>query len=294
MIVDLGRGTVSTGFRFSGFESVIVDLGAGDDVIYGAAGIWAAVYAGEGDNVAIGSDGDELFQGRSGDDVMLGKGGNDTLVGNGGDDVLDGGAGDDLVWLYKPEGVVRGGDGQDLLHIQAEAVLESLEFDALAGSMNTGLVFSGFESYRVQTNIYNENDDTDDTLRGGHGNDVFHSSLGEDLIDGRGGDDEIWGGADADVLIGGAGADTFYWDGDAAPGNGVDRVVDFDPDGGDVLRFGTNAKHRMGIDDFDDFLGLARDTEAGVFVPFGQGRSDGILLEGVKLADLGADDILFY
>ncbi len=64
----------------------------------------------------------------------------------------------------------------------------AIDFDAMAGMMGPSLVFRGIESFRVVTNLYEQNDDT---LRGGAGNDVLTSNYGDDLIDGRAGDDEI-------------------------------------------------------------------------------------------------------
>lgn len=291
IILDFERGTASTGLSFSGFEQAVVSLGSGDDVVLGSSTMTASVFAGDGDNVLIGGSNRDHFQTGSGDDIMLGRGGDDTLVGFGGGDVIDGGEGDDLIWLFRPEGVIEGGAGDDVLHIAADTIEEAISFDAVAGTMGQGLVFSGIETFRVVTNEYN---DYDDRLRGGGGNDFLTSNNGEDLLDGRAGDDTLWGGGGADRLTGGAGADTFIWDRDASAGNGIDRVTDFDPASGDVLQLGWDAQREMGVHDFDGFLSLASDTADGVFVPFGLGSGDGILLEGVARSDLAADDVDFF
>ncbi|MBD9507975.1 hypothetical protein IB277_14570 [Ensifer sp. ENS07] len=121
------------------------------------------------------------------------------------------------------------------------------------------------------------------------------TSSGWDLLDGRAGDDELWGGSGADRLIGGAGADIFIWDRDASTGNGIDHVVDFDPESGDVLRFNWAAQREMDVHNFADFLSVASDTESGVFISFGGlGSSDGILLEEVALSDLTASNVDFF
>ncbi|WEX79194.1 calcium-binding protein [Sinorhizobium numidicum] len=307
--VDLERGTASTGLVFRGFEKIDITLGSGDDVVFGSSNMMGSVFAGEGDNVLIGGSSRDHFDAGSGDDVMLGNGGDDTLIGRGGVDFIDGGDGNDLIRLFRPEGIIEGGAGDDTLHIAADHVMGAIDFDALAGMMGPSLVFRGIESFRVVTNLYDQNDDT---LRGGGGNDVLASNNGDDLIDGRAGDDEIsggggadrliggagddqiWGGGGADQLIGGAGADTFIWSRGALTGNGIDRVVDFDPASGDVLRFDRSALRAMGIRDFDGFLSLASDTEDGVFVSYGFGSRDGILLEGVALSSLRSDDVLFF
>ena len=307
--VDLERGTASTGLVFRGFEKVDITLGSGDDVVFGSSHMMASVFAGEGDNVLIGGSGRDHFDAGSGDDVMLGNGGDDTLIGRGGVDLIDGGEGNDLIRLFRPEGIIEGGAGDDALHIAADHVMGAIDFDAMAGMMGPSLVFRGIESFQVVTNLYEQNDDT---LRGGAGNDVLTSNYGDDLIDGRAGDDDIRGGAGADRLIGGAGndqiwggrgadyliggvdADTFIWNRGDLSGNGIDHVVDFDSESGDVLRFDRSAARAMGIRDFDGFLSLASDTEGGVFVSYGFGSRDGILLEGVDLSSLSSDDVLLF
>ncbi|WP_331377098.1 calcium-binding protein [Sinorhizobium chiapasense] len=289
--LDLEQGMASTGLRFSGFEHAVVFLGSGNDLVIGSSIMQALVYAGEGDNVLVGGSGADHFQTGSGDDMMFGKGGDDTLVGYGGADTIDGGDGNDLIWLVKPEGTIEGGAGEDTLYIAADGFNGAIDFDAMAGSMGSSLVFTGVETFRVVTNDYYQ---LDDTLRGGAGNDFLTSNNGEDLLDGRAGDDELRGGGGADRLIGGTGADTFIWGGDASTGNGVDHIIDFDPTGGDVLRFEWDAQREMDIHDFEGFLSLASDTGTGVFVSFGRTSSDGILLEGVARSDFAAGNVDFF
>lgn len=291
IILDFERGTASTGLSFSGFEHAVVSLGSGDDVVFGSSTMAVSVLAGEGDNLLFGSSNRDDFQTGSGDDIMFGNGGDDALVSVGGADVIDGGEGDDLILLYRPEGIVEGGAGNDVLEIAANELDRPIEFDALTGTMGSSLVFSGIENVRVVTNQYY---DYDDTLRGGAGNDFLTSNKGEDVLDGRGGDDQLWGGGGADRLTGGAGADTFIWGADASAGNGIDRVTDFDTESGDVLRFTWNAQRAMDVHDFDGFLALASDRQNGVFISFGQGSGDGILLEGVARSELSANDVDFF
>jgi Ca2+-binding RTX toxin-like protein len=63
----------------SGVLGLIVDSGAGDDVVLGGAG-HDAVFAGAGDDVVLGGAGDDLLDGGPGDDVLLGEVGNDVLI----------------------------------------------------------------------------------------------------------------------------------------------------------------------------------------------------------------------
>lgn len=123
-----------------------------------------------------------------------------------------------------------------------------------------------------------------DTLEGGAGNDTLYGGLESDILD---------GGIGADTLNGGSGADTFVWDEATARLNGgIDHITDFDTAGGDVISLRGFASSSTGIHDFDSFLAASHDTAAGVYVSF-DGDTNGILIEGVTLADLSADDVMF-
>ena len=60
---------------------------------------------------------------------------------------------------------------------------------------------------------------------GNHGNDLLKGGDGGDLLKGGTGNDILVGGKGADILDGGAGKDHYVFD--AAPGTGVDTIVDF-------------------------------------------------------------------
>jgi Ca2+-binding RTX toxin-like protein len=136
--------------------------------------------------------------------------------------------------------------------------------------------------------------DHDDILRGAAGNDRIVAGTGDDLIEGRGGNDIISGQEGADRLIGGEGADTFHWGGYEVGGSsiGIDHIVDFDTQSGDVMELIYFYPGDTNIYNFDSFVAASHDTEEGVYVAF-HGETEGILIEDVSLADLSADDVDF-
>lgn len=73
------------------------------------------IWAGDGDDVAVGSGGADLIGGRTGNDKLIGLGGDDTLFGHADDDLILGGAGDDLAFGGTGADTVDGGTGDDTL-----------------------------------------------------------------------------------------------------------------------------------------------------------------------------------
>jgi hypothetical protein len=96
--------------------------------------------------------------------------------------------------------------------------------DAIAGRAGDDLLCGGPGNDRLAGGAGN------DVMLGGRGNDVLRGGAGNDALRGDTGADRLIGGLGDDVLRGGPRADVF----DAAPGN--DRLVDVDPESGDVVR----------------------------------------------------------
>ena len=92
------------------------------------------------------------------------------------------------------------------------------------------------------------------------------------------GDDILDGGAGNDRLKGGEGSDVFVFSA------GRDVVLDFTP-GEDVLDLSGAA----GIETFEDVRDAARERGNKVVLDLDEGR---LVLKGIELADLGADDFL--
>ena len=83
-----------------------------------------------------------------------------------------------------------------------------------------------------------------DTLLGGDGNDFINGNSGDDAISGGSGNDILRGSSGEDVLTGGSGADYFVFDyaSDSRSGDGVDTIMDFRPEEGDVINIGATAE----------------------------------------------------
>lgn len=120
----------------------------------------------------------------------------------------------------------------------------------------------------------------DNKLAGGAGNDTLIGGLGKDKLKGGAGNDVLEGGAGNDVLRGGQGADVFRF----AAGDGHDKICGFVA-GEDRIEF-------VGLDlGFEDIVAAARQEAKGLLISIEDDLS--ILIKGVKLADLGADDFSF-
>lgn len=120
--------------------------------------------------------------------------------------------------------------------------------------------------------------DGDDTLRGGRGHDTLVGGAGRDRLKGGAGDDRLDGGAGDDRLVGGAGDDVFVFS------VGRDVIRDFAA-GKDVL----DLRGVEGIEALEDVWDVARERGSKLVLDLEEGR---LILKGVGLADLGADDFL--
>ena len=123
----------------------------------------------------------------------------------------------------------------------------------------------------------------DDRMNGGGGEDRMNGGAGFDRIYGGSGDDIISGGAGIDLLCGGIGADTFKMEG----AFGVEKILDFTP-GFDQIQFDSAGFENQESLLFKDFGGTLRITSVD---PAGQGNS--VVLVGVAIDQLGADDLSF-
>ncbi len=127
----------------------------------------------------------------------------------------------------------------------------------------------------------------DDLLRGGKQEDSLHGGNGNDRIVGQGNADQIFGNNGNDVLNGGGGNDTFIF----ADGDGQDTIQDFDAtNDAEKLDLSGVSSITM-INDLTGPGGAASQVGSDVLIDAGAGNS--ILLVGVSLADLGADDFVF-
>lgn len=301
--------------------------GRGDDRLNGGQGS-DSVNGGDGDDLLSGGAGTDTLNGGAGNDSLYNSGiDGDILIGGDGNDTfsagsedffysgwwfeMHGGAGDDHFDIYSDGaiGTIDGGEGFDRLSFDFDDVSFGFSFDAAEYSTieefdisvraaDKGAQVSGGagNDRLVSYETYKEAPSGNDIYNGRAGDDVIHGSFGTDSLLGGEGNDSINGGHDSDRLLGGSGsdmltggpdADTFIWDEASVRGGGLDRITDFNPQDGDVLLFRGDT-----IDDFDSILAASHDTAEGVYVRF-DGDTNGILIEGIALADLSADDVVF-
>lgn len=127
-----------------------------------------------------------------------------------------------------------------------------------------------------------------DTLLGGRGADKVIGGDGDDRLTGHSGADRLFGGSGDDVLTGGTGRDDFIFV-DGTDGFGRDVIRDFDAraDAEDI-----SLKGVASIRNFND-LSNNHMTQVGGNVKIDAGGGNTILLQGVSLAHLDAEDFLF-
>ncbi len=198
-----------------------------------------------------------------------GGNGRDFLWGGRDDDLIDGGAGNDVILGGRGWDVLNGDEGRDLIKGGAgdDIVNGGAGHDILSGGRGNDDVSGGSGN---------------DLIKGGSGNDNLTGDGGRDKIIGGSGNDVISGGEDRDDLWGGRGDDVFIF----ATGSDLDIVHDFDRRGDDRIALSIE-----GVESFEDVLAAASDRRSGVELDFGGG--DALVLRGVEVADLGAEDFLF-
>jgi Ca2+-binding RTX toxin-like protein len=260
--------------------------GKGADTMVGSAGIDTLDYAGSADGVTVNlltqtaSGGDaqgdvftgfERVTGSGQADMLTGDAGANILNGGKGDDILSGGDGNDTIIGGAGGDSMTGGAGSDTLSYQGSTGNLSIYLDGsyIWGLDAFGDTFSGFEN-----------------LRGGEASDVLHGDSNNNSIWGGGGGDYIVGGAGSDRLYGEGGDDAFYF----GAGSDIDRVIGFLPGGGweDRIILDTN----LGYSTFESVMAIGVMQGDDAVFDFGGGQR--LVLEGVALSSLTAQDIILY
>jgi Ca2+-binding RTX toxin-like protein len=218
----------------SGTETLVVDGGAGNDIID------ASAYS---DSPALRRL--RMFGG-DGNDRLVGDGSGNRLYGDSGDDLLYGGDGPDLLYGGPGNDTMYGGPGTD--HFFAESTLDGA--DVLHGGPGEDLASYAARSAAVHVTLggdaaddgaAGEGDSIDldvEDVTGGAGDDVLVGSGKRNRLNGGAGDDEVYGGAGDDVLDGGDGDDQVFGE------DGDDGV--FGENGADVLDGGDGADFLSG------------------------------------------------
>jgi Ca2+-binding RTX toxin-like protein len=172
-----GNDTVSVGWDV--FTPVIIDGGAGDDLITGGGG-------------------SDTLRGATGNDTLFGGGGSDTLNGSAGLDALHGGTGNDSLdgGLGTYADILDGGDDIDIADYSLRTMPLNITLDNPA--------WDG-EASEKDTVVYCE------VVFAGSGDDRITGNSDPNRLEGRGGKDSLFGGNGADQLYGGFGDD--YLDG---------------------------------------------------------------------------------
>lgn len=311
-------------------DEVLRGLG-GDDVLSGGAGE-DILYGGSGSDIFVFSDGDgrdEIrgfnatdnnekidFTGISGtldfdilraghmeqvgDDVRISFGGGDllilrsvdlgdldaedfvfanpgeTIIGTDDGDTLNGTDGDDVIEGLDGSDVITGGAGNDLIDAGSfgDTIDAGAGNDTVIGGQGRDVVDLGFGNDVFQDDAQN-NFFGSDTVLGGAGNDTFF---------GAGGADVFTGGTGNDTAHAGIGAETFVF----ASGDGNDTIIGFDVTA-DVLDLSAVAA----FGDFGDFLENGHIAQSGNDLVITDNAGLTIRLEGLELADLTEDNVLF-
>jgi|GEM_PF-1097054 len=268
--------------------------GQGADKLFGDDGM-DSLFGGEGSDRLFGGDGADMLTGGAGNDVLRGEAGDDILEGGEGTDKLFGGlgadslsGGDGVDFLYADAAdTVSGGAGYDRLYIMTA---DGASFDLAATGIEFAIGNAGDDNFdasgaSAQVRLYGRAGD--DVLSGGAGNDILKGEGDNDSLSGGAGDDNLFGGDGNDVLIGGsrndylsggAGADTFVF----AAGWGADRLVGFE-DGQDILDVSALDITFADLTITELSGGLIRVAHDG----------NTIIIDGVDIADFGADDFDF-
>ena len=248
------NGDVET---FDDVDEIVIESGAGADVITVLSLVRSFIFAGSGDDTVtvngiartqiFGEDGNDNLTGGTGPDVIEGGPGNDELNGRGGADFLDGGS---MVLAGPNMNTILGGNGAD----------------TILGGEDVDIVFGGDGADDISTFGGDDeidggrgNDtinaaDGDDMIAGNSGNDVIVAGNGNDIIAGSGGQDTISGGAGNDTITGGNASDIINGDSgnDMIQGNDGLDVISGGP-GNDTI-FGGRAADTISGGAGDDIL----------------------------------------
>lgn len=250
-------------------------------------------------------------------DTLSGLGGNDILAGGAGPDLVNGGDGTDTARYVSSTAPVdvslrgqtgRGGDAEGDRLVAIENLTGSSLDDRLEGGTDANRLDGGkgsdtasYESssagVTINLNTWFQSggdadgdqlvsienpvgSDFDDDLTGNSAPNTLEGSGGADRLDGWSGADRLVGGPGDDMLIGGVGADTFVF----AEHFGRDVIADF----------GANDTIQFDPDVFADFEAVrAASVQDGADVTIAADADQVIVLKGVALSSLTADDFLF-
>ena len=310
--IGSGTGETRTTFDVGSVNTVVINSGAGDDLVIVGSKLTVPVLMNGGngnDSLSGGQNADSISAG-SGDDYVYGRGGDDIVSGDLGADEIFGGAGFDTTEYKDRTNTVTVGigniadDGEvgegDNVRNDIEGVVGGSGDDSI-GADNSNLDPSlGVLFYGGAGN---------DLLRGFGGSDTLIGGEGSDTLEGQGGDDFLYAqqGQD-DILTGGDGFDVGVVDtGDAS--SGVEEILKDDVVGDpDVVGTGsatlsnrtltlngTSGTDRFtvqpSVDDTAFYVRESRQT-GGVLDTFAVTRYSKADVDGIVLDGNAGDDLL--
>ncbi|PMM65552.1 hypothetical protein BCT48_18990, partial [Vibrio sp. 10N.261.46.F12] len=211
----------------------------------------------------------------------------DTVQAVPGEDTITAQSGDDILFGDQP--VLFADDGSTELTLQ-EYVAQKLS-SGLA-DVDAKTIHDYVTSHKEEFGNSSEND-ADDELSGGEGNDILYGQGGDDTLDGGLGDDFLFGGESSDTLTGGEGADLFAWlDGDLD--GSADVIKDFDVNEGDKIDL-SELFEELDSNEIDSLLGDIKDSVSSN----GNGGSVVTVTKGgdsvsIEFEGLGTDDLTNY
>lgn len=188
--------------------------------------------------------------------------GDDSLIGSNGSDRLFGFEGNDT--LFGGGAISAANDGNDTLFGNGGN-------DNIYGNAGDDILLGG-------SNLFDFADGAD-TIYGGLGNDTIYAGGGSDAVYGNDGNDLIAMTSGNDTITGGSGNDIFVFMNSTS---GYHTITDFQQ--GDTLSIQGK--------DFSSLMGSAVSNANGTFLSLGS--DSGIILAGVQLANLDAEDFFFF
>jgi Ca2+-binding RTX toxin-like protein len=301
-VVRSTSGDSATPLNFSG-DGIdnVVNLGSGNDTVFGGKGSNYIVGHG-GNDILVGGAGGGLF---GGGNTIYALGGNNYLQGGTGspsDVLVATGAGSDTFFGGSGNNYIVGGTGKNTI-VGGGGALQTLN-----GSGSNGDYIVGGSS-PTASNVLVEAGTGAAQLWGGAGTNYAVGGNGDDLVVGADNSDFLFGGAGNDTIYGGNGTDYIYpgpgndfiWTDNVGSqstdyiyegvGTGVDTIADFTPGDGanhDVLVL-TAASSEIGS--FADVQ--AKAFQAGVYTVVPLSNTDQIYLYNVQPFQLTANDFIF-
>ena len=197
-------GAVNLNLTGSLIEVVNASASNFDNTFSAEGAYWVvSITGGNGNDSIIGGLMNDRLIGGGGNDTIRGAGGNDNLTGGLGNDSLFGDEDDDTLTIDSADLVVSGGDGIDMVTVNAASGAVTLDITA-------GLVETVSASTSTSNNRFDATGATwAVAITGGSGNDTIIGGNLADRLTGGSGNDSLIGNDGNDSLTGGLGADSF-------------------------------------------------------------------------------------